>query len=156
MCFLFLPRRFLPWSQPVQVLDPRPGQRQQRRPELRAALQGRLVVQQLPHGQPERPVPEGAARHVRGRRQLVWLEGIQVLTQEDGDEAEVSGLREAGQRRAAQAGKSRVRRSIRNSSSSSYIALNIHRPQALSLLRFIVLIFHFLNSSPPVFYSTVW
>ena len=49
--------------------------------ELRQALLRRLVVQRVPQLQPQRALPARAARELRQRRELVPLEGLQLLAQ---------------------------------------------------------------------------
>ena len=56
-------------------------------------LGGRLVVRQLSRQQPQRLVPQRRAPLLRRRRQLVHVDGVQLLAQEDRHEDEAADQR---------------------------------------------------------------
>lgn len=86
-CFGFVPpfRWFLAETQRDEVYYQRPGQRPLRE-QLRLLLPRCLVVPQLPHIQPERPVPARAAHFLRRWHWVVLLDRLAVLPQVFRDE----------------------------------------------------------------------
>lgn len=79
--FFFLPfRRLFAETQRDEVHHQRPGQRPLGE-QLRLLLPWRLVVPQLPHVQPQWPVPAWAAHLLRRRHRVVLLDRLAVLAQ---------------------------------------------------------------------------
>lgn len=81
-------------TQQREVLHQGSGQRQPR-VELRRNVQGRLVVQGLPRGQPERTLPVRQARELRGRRRVAQLARIQRVAGHHRDEDTSKGIQKS-------------------------------------------------------------
>jgi hypothetical protein len=79
------------WLQGHQVQHHRPRQRRLEQQLRHPVLRG-VVVLGVPQLQPERALPEGRARELRRRRQLVPLEGLPLLAQEHRHEDQVTIL----------------------------------------------------------------